>query len=129
MTFNTTNFNQGTTLTGPTGTNTQIYVSSQGKYQVNFTVQFRNSSASIQPFTRTFLKKSGAFVANSSSAATLRVNTNYIQTSPQIIIEMNAEDYIEVWFSGNTTVFANAASASGGVPASPSVIINITQIR
>ena len=130
MTFNTTNFNQGTTLTGPTGTNTQIYVTSQGKYHINYAVQLRNNSASFQALTRTFLKKNGTLVTNSGSAATALVNTNFIHTSPQIIMEMNAEDYIEVWFiATNTLITTNANSASNGAPASPSVIINITQIR
>ena len=130
MTFNTTNFNQGTTLTGPTGTNTQIYVTSQGKYHINYAVQLRSNSVSIQTLTRTFLKKNGALVTNSGSAATALVNTNFIHTSPQIIMEMNANDYIEVWFlAGNAIITANAQAGSGGAPDSPSVILNITQIR
>jgi hypothetical protein len=128
MTLNTTNFNQGTTLTGPTGTNTQIYVTSQGKYQINYTVQLQNNSASNQALTRTFLKKNGALLTNSSSAATALAGIRFLHTSPQIIVEMNAGDYIEVWFNGNTSIFANA-STNAGIPASPSVIINITQIR
>ena len=130
MTLDTTNYNQGTTLTGPTGTDTQIYVSSPGKYHINYAVQLRNTSASIQALTRTFLKKNGTLVTNSGSAATALVNTNFIHTSPQIIMEMNAEDYIEVWFiAANTLITTNASDASNGAPASPSVIINITQIR
>ena len=130
MTFNTTNFNQGTTLTGPTGTNTQIYVTSQGKYHINYTIQLRSSSTTIQTLTRTFLKKNGALVTNSTSAGTAFVNTNFIHTSPQIIMEMNANDYIEVWFlAGNAIITANANPATGGAPDSPSVILNITQIR
>ena len=129
MTFDTTNFNQGTTLTGPTGMNTQIYVNSQGKYHINYTIQFRNNTTTIQSLTRSFLKKNGALVTNSTSAGTALVFTNFIHTSPQIIMEMNAGDYIEVWFTGNTAISANAQNGSGGAPDSPSVILNITQIR
>jgi len=122
MTLNTTNYNQGTTLTGPTGTNTQIYVTSQGIYQISFTVHLQNSTGNSL-FTRTFLKKNGAFIANSTSTATLPAGIFQIQTSPQVIVEMNAEDYIEVWFSGPSALSAVAGTNS------PSVMINITQIR
>ena len=130
MTFTTTNFNQGTTLTGPTGTNTQIYVTSQGIYQINFTTQLQNTSSTNQAFTQTFLKKNGTNVANSCSSASVPITFAFLQISPQIIVEMNADDYIETWFSADrTTVIANALAGSGTIPASPSVMVNITQIR
>jgi len=131
MTFDTTNYNQGTTLTGPTGTNTQIYVSSQGIYQINFTVQLQNTSSTIQASAQTFIKKNGTSVANSCSTATIPITFAFLQISPQIIVEMNAGDYIETWFSADrTTVIANANAAVTNVaPASPSVMVNLTQIR
>ena len=130
MTLDTTNYNQGTTLTGPTGTNTQIYVTSQGVYQINFTAQLQNTSSTNQAFTQTFLKKNGTNVANSCSSATIPITFAYLQISPQIIVEMNAGDYIETWFSADrNTVLANALAGSGTIPASPGVMVNITQIR
>jgi len=129
MTFDTTNFNRGTTLTGPTGTYTQIYVNSQGKYQINFTVQLQNTSATNKLNAQIFLKKNGTTVTNSISTITIPVSFDFLQTSPQIIVELNAGDYIEVWINSNTSVRANANPSTELVPASPSVMVNITQIR
>jgi hypothetical protein len=130
MTLDTTNYNQGTTLTGPTGTDTQIYVSSQGIYQINFTAQLQNTSSTFQVSTQIFLKKNGTNVANSCSTATIPITFAYLQVSPQMIVEMNAGDYIETWFSADrTTIIANALTGSGTVPTSPSVMVNLTQIR
>jgi len=129
MTFNTTIFNQGTTLTGPTGTNTQIYVSSQGIYQINFTVHLQNTSTTVRHNATIFLKKNGATVTNSSSNCNIPVSFDFLQTSPQIIVEMNAEDYIEVWIQTNNAVKANANPATDVAPATPSLMVNVTQIR
>jgi len=135
MTFNTTIFNQGTTLTGPTGTNTQIYVTSQGVYQINFTIQLQNTSSTIKALTQTFLKKNGSDVinniANSCTTTTIQSTFAFLQASPQIIVEMNAGDYIETWFNSDiNTVRANANAAITNVaPASPSIMVNLTQIR
>ena len=125
MTLNTTNVQQGTLLVG-----TRVYVAAQGNYAVNYAVQLQNSSASVSTVTQTFLKKNGTNVTNSCATATAPISTGFLQTSPQTIVAMNAGDYVEVWFSaGNAVISANANVGSVTIPASPSVIINVIQIR
>ena len=125
MTLNTTNVQQGTLLVG-----TRVYVSAQGNYAVNYAVQLQNTSASVATVTQTFLKKNGTAVTNSCATATAPISTGFLQTSPQMIVAMNAGDYVEVWFNAaNAVITANANLGSVLLPASPSVIINVVQIR
>jgi hypothetical protein len=130
MTFNTTNFNQGPTLTGATGdNNTQIYVNSSGNFAINYAVTLNNNSASVVGGANVFLKKNGVLVANTGTFTNIPVSVFNTQVSPQAILAISAGEYIEVWFSGQTTISANAINATGSTPATPSVIINLVQIR
>jgi hypothetical protein len=128
LTLNTTNFNSGTVLSG-----NSIFVASQGNYAINFAVQLQNTSASVSSSVFVFLKKNGTAagnnVANSSCFTTVPANTGSVAISPQFILQLNAGDFIQVWISGPNTINVNANAASGTVPAAPSVIVNITQIR
>lgn len=124
LTFNTSQNYHGTLLVA----GTRIYVGSQGNYAINYACQLQNTGA-LSIFTQTFLKKNGNLVANSAANATITTTTAYLQTSPQIIVQMNSGDYIEVWMNGPVTLSINALAASGTVPASPSVLLNIAQIR
>ena len=128
LTLNTTNFNSGTVLSG-----NSIFVASQGTYAINFAVQLQNTSASVSSSVFVFLKKNGTAagnnVANSSCFTTVPANTGSVAISPQIIVPLNAGDFIQLWISGPATINTNATAASGTVPASPSVVVNLTQIR
>lgn len=124
LTFNTSQNYHGTLLVA----GTRVYVGSQGNYQVNYQCQLQNTSG-LSIFAQTFLKKNGNLVANSTSNSTITTTTAYLHQSPQIIVQMNAGDYIEVWINGPVTLTANAQAASGTVPAAPSVLLNIAQIR
>jgi hypothetical protein len=124
LTFNTSQNYHGTLLVA----GTRVYVGSQGNYQVNYQCQLQNTSG-LSIFAQTFLKKNGSSVANSTSNSTITTTTAYLHQSPQLIVQMNSGDYIEVWMTGPVTLAANALAASGTVPAAPSVLLNIAQIR
>jgi hypothetical protein len=124
LTFNTSQNYHGTLLVA----GTRIYVGSQGNYAINYACQLQNTSG-ISIFTQTFLKKNGALVANSTANSTITTTTAYLHQSPQIIVQMNGGDYIEVWMNGTTSLSINSQPATGTVPASPSVLLNIAQIR
>ena len=124
LTLNTTNFNSGTVLSS-----NSIFVASQGNYAINFAGQFQNTSATVTASVFMFLKKNGTNVANSTCFASVPPITGSVAVSPQIIVPMNSGDNIQVWFSAPATINANAVAATVSVPASPSVIVNITQIR
>ena len=60
LTYNTTQFNQGTTLVS----GSRVYVNSQGNYALNYSVELQHSSLGVAQIATTFLKKNGATIAN-----------------------------------------------------------------
>jgi hypothetical protein len=125
LTFNTTLFNQGTTLVA----NSRIYVSAQGNYALNYIIQLTNTAGGSHEVT-SFLKKNGAIIANTGSNWTLD-NGHNMSVSKENIVALNIGDYVEVFFTATATgVSANATGPVGSTaPAIPSVVFNIKQFR
>jgi len=123
LTYNTTLFNQGTTLVA----NSRVYVSAQGNYQLNYIIQLSNTAGASHVAT-SFLKKNGATITNTGSAWTID-NAHEMEVSKTNIVSLNIGDYVEVFFSATGGVSANATAATVALPAIPSVVFNLTQIR
>jgi hypothetical protein len=124
LTFNTTQFNQGTTLVAPT----RVYANAQGNYAVNYTIQLLNGGSGNNTVT-TFLKKNGATIANTGSQWILAASAQ-VAVSTENVVSLNAGDYVELFFnSSGNGVSANATAAAGALPAIPSVVFNIKQFR
>jgi len=124
LTFNTSQNFHGTLLVS----GSRIYVGSNGNYQINYAATLINSSASAIS-GNIFLRKNGTTVANTGSVVTVPASNVNTAVSPQAIVQMNSQDYIEVWMTGPLTLSANATGAVGVASATPSVVCNITQIR
>jgi len=76
-----------------------------------------------------WFKKNGNNISDSASKAVLANNTAQIMTV-NILDEAVANDYYELAYqttNGHATVLYEAAS--GNVPAIPSVILTVTQVR
>jgi hypothetical protein len=125
LTYNTTLFNQGTTLVA----NSRIYVSAQGNYQLNYKVELQHTGAGAVQLATTFLKKNGNTIANTGSVWSITSASFQNAASATYIISLNIGDYVEVFFNGDTSLLANATAAAGALPANPSVVFNLTQIR
>ena len=124
LTYNTTQFNQGTTLVA----SSRVYANAQGNYAINYIVQLSNTSGAAHLAT-TFLKKNGATIANTGSQWTID-NAKEMSVAKENIVSLNAGDYVEVFFNGTATgISANATAAAGALPAIPSVVFNIKQFR
>jgi hypothetical protein len=125
VTFNTTQFNQGTSLVS----STRVYVGSQGNYQVSWAVGFSHSTGT--GLVTTFLKKNGTTIANTGAqTTTFSGSSSLVQLSPTFILSLNAGDYIELWWNTNALSSAiNSTAAVNGNPAVPGAVINVTQIR
>lgn len=125
VTFNTTQFQQGTALVATT----RFYVSSQGNYQITWSLCFSHSSGTA--LMTSFLKKNGTTVANTGSQTTsFSGSSSLVQVSPNFILSLNAGDYVELWVASNalgSTI--NSTGAINGNPATPGAVFNITQIR
>jgi hypothetical protein len=125
LTYNTTLFNQGTTLVA----SSRIYVSAQGNYQLNYKVELLHTGAGATQLATTFLKKNGTTIANTGSQWSIPSGSFQNAASATYIISLNIGDYVEVFFNGDTSLSANATAAAGALPAIPSVVFNLTQIR
>lgn len=125
LTYNTTLLNQGTTLVA----NSRIYVSAQGNYQLNYKVELQHSGAGATQIATTFLKKNGTTIANTGSQWSIPSASFQNAASATYIISLNIGDYVEVFFNGDTSLSANATASAGALPAIPSVVFNLTQIR
>jgi hypothetical protein len=125
VTFNTTQFNQGTSLVS----STRVYVGSQGNYQVTWAVGFSHSTGT--GLVTTFLKKNGTTIANTGAqTTTFSGSSSLVQLSPTFILSLNAGDYIELWWNTNALSSSiNSTAAINGNPAVPGAVFNVTQIR
>jgi hypothetical protein len=125
VTFNTTQFQQGTALVATS----RFYVSSQGNYQITWSLCFSHSSGTA--LVTSFLKKNGTTVANTGSqSTTFSGSSSLVQVSPNFILSLNAGDYVELWWNSNALGSSiNSTGAINNNPATPGAVFNITQIR
>ena len=125
LTYNTTLFNQGTSLVA----NSRIYVTAQGNYALNYKVELQHAGAGATQIATTFLKKNGATIANTGSQWSIPSGSFQNAASATYIVALNIGDYVEVFFNGDTSLSANATAAAGALPAIPSVVFNLQQVR
>jgi hypothetical protein len=122
VTFNTTQYNQGTTLAA----SSRIYTAAQGNFQINYTVQI---NATVLATITTFLKKNGTTIANTGSQFTAGVGSQ-TQSSPLFVVSLSIGDYIELWINSNSLGSSvNSTASTAALPAIPGAVFTITQIR
>jgi hypothetical protein len=125
LTYNTTQFNQGTTLL----LNSRVYANAQGNYALNYSVEIQHAGGGSAQIVTTFLKKNGTTIANTGRQWTVESGSSQFAAMAEFVVSLNAGDYVEVFFSGDTSISANATAAAGALPAIPSVVFNIKQFR
>jgi len=125
LTYTTTQFNQGTTLLA----NSRVYANAQGNYALSYSVELLHSGIGVTQTATIFLKKNGTTIANSGRQWSIASGSTQIATMSEFIVALNSGDYVEVFFSGDTSLSANATAAAGALPAIPSVVFNIKQFR
>jgi hypothetical protein len=125
LTYTTTQFNQGTTLLA----SSRVYANAQGNYALSYSVELLHSGIGVTQTATIFLKKNGTTIANTGRQWSIASGSIQIAASAEFVIALNAGDYVEVFFSGDTSLSANATAAAGALPAVPSVVFNIKQFR
>lgn len=131
MTFNTTDVADGVTL----ASNSQITVPNTGKYNLQFSAQFKNITNAQEDVT-VWLRINGVDLANSATQYTIPARKSagifgYGVASLTFLLEMNANDYVEVlWLPTSTSVTLEALplSVSPAYPAIPSIIATMVQV-
>lgn len=130
MTFNTTDFSDGVTLSN----NSRLVAGYSGIYNLQFSAQIANADSQLQDVSIWF-KKGGTNIANSNSEFT--IPNRHGSTDGRIIAALNfyinlaKDEYIEIfWSATNTAVLLEhlAAQTSPTRPVTPSVIATMNYV-
>ena len=129
ITFDTTDYSNGITLSNTS----RLNVSQGGVYNVQFSVQFKNTTNDTQD-VEVWFRKNGTNIDNSNSrfhppARKGSGDPSHIIAALNFFVEMNESDYIEImWRTENTGVSIEAfgTSSSPTRPAVPSAIATMT---
>lgn len=106
----------------------RITVTNPGYYNIQFSAQLSQGSGAANYYL--WFKKNGSNLANSNSIKTLATSTNQLMTVDIIDYASNAGDYYEIAHqsdNANSTILYSAAS--GNIPATPSIIVTVQQVR
>jgi hypothetical protein len=131
ITFNTTDFSNGVTLSN----SSRLNVANAGLYNLQFSIQFKNTTSSGQDVDIWF-RKNGTDIPNSNSrfhppARKGSSDPSHIIAALNFFVDMAANDYIEImWRTENTGVNIEhfGTSTSPTRPAVPSVITTMNLV-
>ena len=129
VTFNTTDFANGVTV----ASNSRITVADAGIWNLQFSIQFKNTTNDGQDVDIWF-RKNGTNIANSNSRfhpppRKSAGDPSHIIAALNFFVSMNSNDYIEImWRTENTGVSIEHfdASTSPTRPAVPSAIVTMS---
>jgi fibronectin-binding autotransporter adhesin len=123
MTFDTTDISSGVSI----ASNSRITLANAGTYNIQFSAQTVATGGADNLYI--WLKKNGTNVAASAGNVEI-VNNAEIIAAWNYVVNAAAGDYYELcWQAGNTGTILLAAVASGNIPAIPSIILTVTQVR
>lgn len=131
MTFDTVDVSDGVTLVS----GSRITVPNAGKYNFQFSSQFKNTSNAQEDAT-VWLRINGVDLANSATQYTIPARKSasifgYGVASLTFLLDLNANDYVEItWAPTATSVTLEhlPASVSPVYPAIPSIIATMVQV-
>ena len=131
ITFNTTDFSNGVTLSN----SSRLNVKNAGLYNLQFSIQLKNTTNDGQDVDIWF-RKNGTNIANSNSrfhppARKSSGDPSHIIAALNFFVDMAANDYVEiVWRTENTGVSIEhfGTSTSPTRPAVPSVIATMNLV-
>lgn len=125
ITFNSSSSLYGISLGSPTS---RIVVSQSGLYEFSFSVQITSTSASTKTLWF-WPRKNGTDIANSAMKVSVSGSNVTVSMSRSMFISMAANDYLEAyWATDDVNVTLESAPSTAFAPATPSVIMTVTQI-
>jgi len=100
-----------------------------GLYNIQFSAQLESTSAGDKT-VHIWFKKNGSNVARSNTQINVAKQAgDKVVAAWNYVDSVNANDYIEImWQATDTTMQLLAAAATGNMPATPSVILTVTQV-
>jgi hypothetical protein len=123
VTYNNTGISNGVTL----ASNSRLTIANSGVYSITFSAQLKEIGGTDTIYL--WLKKNGTNVADTGTKTVVRNNDENIMTV-EYIVQAAANDYYEIVFqnaNGHAQLFYEAAS--GNIPATPSIITTVKQVR
>jgi hypothetical protein len=126
ITYDTTDLSSGVSVVS----SSRITIANAGIYNIEFSAQLQKSSGGDDQVD-IWLAKNGSNVANSNTTIMLHSNPGYEVAAWNFLVQANAGDYYELyWSSADTTAQIHAAAAGTNPtrPAIPSVILSVTQV-
>ena len=132
ITFNSVSLQEGITLVD----NSKATFAHTGTYNIQFSIQFENTSTSREYDAVVWLNKNGNDIPYTSSYVTVHSKKNNINgkalMSLNIIENFVYDDYVQLWWtaqSASVTISTiNSESLIPSVPVSPGVIVTVTQV-
>lgn len=131
VTFNTIDVADGVTLVD----NTKITVPGDGKYNLQFSIQLKNTN-NAQDDATIWLKINGSDLANSATQYTVPARKSagifgYNVAALTFLLDLNAGDYVQIfWIPTAVTVTIEhlPANVSPAYPAIPAIIASMIQV-
>lgn len=108
----------------------KLTVLNAGVYNIQFSAQFDKTDAGAD-FADIWLRKNGSNVSYTNTRIQLMDNDGKMVPAWNFVLELNANDYVEIYWSSPDTairILAEAAQSNPTRPAIPSVIVTVTQI-
>jgi len=131
ITFNTTGVTRNTSVGTPTS---RIVFNASGLTTVTFSIQLTNPSAS-EDAVYVWLRKNGVDTAATASTVTVPKKHGAIDGAAILTVnffeEYEAGDYLQLYWltvGGSAQITTIAATTSPAKPASPSVVLTVSQI-
>lgn len=108
--------------------NSRITFRNRGTYNIQFSAQIDQSSASTQQIY-IWLRKNGVDVPNSASLITIQGSSSEAIPSWNFVVSVLGGEYVEImWAASDTGVHLAAFAATAFCPAIPSVIVTAVSI-
>ena len=127
MTFNTTDFSNGVSVVTSGGKASRLTVAQAGIYNLQFSVQFENSDTQehdVSIWLRQDASGAGTDIAGSAGFVGIPSSHGGINGHSIVgwnyFIKLNANDFVEIWWSTPSTQVTIQAYAAGTSPTRPS---------
>jgi hypothetical protein len=124
VTINTTDISNQVSIAN----SSHIVVANSGIYNIQFSLQIDKSQGSLA-HVYIWLKKNGVDVPNSATELAVQGTSSEIVAAWNFVVSASANDYYELmWSSTDDHIQIKARTASGVVPAIPSIILTVVSV-
>jgi hypothetical protein len=124
FTINTTDISNQVSIAN----SSHIVIANSGIYNIQFSLQIDKSQGS-QAHVYIWLKKNGTDVPNSAGEVSVQGTSSEAIAAWNYVVSASANDYYELmWSSTDIHVEIKARTASGVVPAIPSIILTVVSV-